>query len=116
MPIYTSSLRGSNTALQPSTNLTQAAITAATPAGVALLDADVTAQKTLLGIANIVDPSSPLSAVTYDGTGRATGFTRAGTAFVIAYPSSTSITISGGGKVTTITLDANGRVISKQVV
>jgi len=69
------------------------------------------------GAGNVVPGASAaaLSAVTYDGSNRVTGYTLGGVAYVVAYPSSTSITITGGGKVTTITLDGSGRVVGKAV-
>jgi hypothetical protein len=66
-------------------------------------------------LAGIVDPALALSAVTYDGSNRVTGFTRGSTVFIVAYPSGTSITITGGGRVVTITLDGSGRIIGKTV-
>lgn len=54
--------------------------------------------------------ATAVSAVGYDGSNRVTGYTLNGTAYTVAYPSPTSITVTGGGKTRTITLDSSGRI------
>lgn len=54
--------------------------------------------------------------IVYDGSGNIISFTRGNTAYTVTYPSSTLVVVTGGYVVQTITLDAQGRVISKTVV
>lgn len=56
-----------------------------------------------------------LASVTYDGSSRVTGYTLNGVAYTVAYPSSTSITVTGGGRVKTITLDSSGRMVGLSI-
>lgn len=51
-----------------------------------------------------------LAGVSYDGSSRLTACTLNGVAYTVAYPNSTTITVTGGGKTKTITLDSSGRM------
>lgn len=51
-----------------------------------------------------------LASVSYDGSNRTTGYTLNGVAYTVAYPNSTTITVTGAGKTKTITLDSSGRM------
>lgn len=64
----------------------------------------------------VPNPGEFLSGMVYDTRGRATSCVIGVTTYTIAYPDSTHVTISGGGKLVTITLDSAGRVIGKAVV
>lgn len=64
----------------------------------------------------VANPGSLLSGATYDINGRLIGCTIGITAYVLAYPDSTHLTITGGGKTVTVILDSNGRVIGKTVI
>lgn len=51
------------------------------------------------------------SGATYDGSGRLTGFSRAGIAHTVSYPNSTTAVISNASGITrTVTIDGSGRV------
>ncbi len=67
-------------------------------------------------IAGIPTPVTAVSGVTYDGAGRVTGYTKNSTAYSVTYPNATTIVVAGGGKTTTITLDAQGRFSAMSVV
>lgn len=53
--------------------------------------------------------SAGVSAVTYDGSNRATSFALGDTSFSVAYAADV-ITVSGGGVTRTISLDGSGRI------
>jgi hypothetical protein len=50
-----------------------------------------------------------ISDIAYDELSRVVAYTRAGVAYVVAYPNTNTITITGGGSVWTVTLDGEGR-------
>lgn len=52
------------------------------------------------------------SGITYDGSGRMSGYTQAGIAYTITYPTSSTMVIAGGGAQRTVTLDGSNRVTS----
>lgn len=59
---------------------------------------------------------SQVSAVTYDGQNRVTGYVNNGRSYTVSYPSSTLITVVGNGVTRNITLDGSGRIISSVTV
>lgn len=67
------------------------------------------------GLRGVVSRDGNLTATTYDGSGRVSGYTLGGVEYAVAYPNSTTITVTGGGRVVTVTLDGSGRVVGKAV-
>lgn len=79
------------------------------PLGVWTLVKSALAVEDLSNASTVQRVASTLSGVSYDGSSRVTGYTLNGVAYTVAYPSSTSITVTGGGRVKTLTLDSSGR-------
>lgn len=67
------------------------------------------------GIRGVVSRDGNLTATTYDGSGRVSGYTLGGVEYVVAYPNATTVAVTGGGRVVTVTLDGSGRVVGKAV-
>lgn len=54
----------------------------------------------------------PVTNIQYDANSRVTSYERGGVPYTVAYPNANTIILTGGGNTRTVTLDANGRVVS----
>jgi hypothetical protein len=63
-----------------------------------------------LAAAGVFDGSVGLSAVSYDGANKVTGFTVGGVIYTVTYPAGQIVVTGNNGTVRTITLDGSGRI------